>query len=203
MPNTATTYGNGGVNVTDQGGYNFDPNSMGMGNMQADMEAMMRFKQQQALQAMSLRERQFGLQERGFNADQNQRARANQMEDTDRERMRAEQLRATMQLRQPEGTQMYVKPMTGMNMSGGYGQAQPWEQGAAFAGYAPSGTRPQSSSFSPPNPAQGQVNLGGNNIGRPVQPSGGEEDGLGDVSTRYFKQFGDIPDWLKTRREHA
>lgn len=47
--------------------------------------------------------------------------------------------------RRPErkqGVAMYIKPMTGFNMSGGYSKAQPWEQGAVFAGYAPEGYDP-------------------------------------------------------------
>jgi hypothetical protein len=52
-----------------------------------------------------------------------------------------------MQNRPDPGEAMYVKPMTGFNMSGGYNQAQPWEQGAVFAGYRPRGSGPQSASF--------------------------------------------------------
>lgn len=192
MPSTTTTYGNGGVQNVSQGGYGlpFDPNGM-MGRM----DEAAAYARQRAAQDMALRQRQMQLQEESFGLRRGQVERGNQMEDTDRERSRAEQLRALLQGGGQQGEAMYVKPMTGMNMSGGYGQAQPWEQGAAFAGYAPRGSKPNNSQFSPPNPAQGQVNMGGPNIGQPIQQPQLDES----LASRYFKQFGavDVPQWMR------
>lgn len=194
MPSTSTTYTPTGVQNTAQGGYGFDPNQMGG----MDLGGAARFAQQMALQQMAMRDRQMQMQEQGFRNSQEDRLRGMQQNETDRNRARQMQLDAMRPKGGPPGPGNYYKIISSPGVTPGYARTSGGDPGAIFGGYG-GGQDPRQASFSAPNPAPTAVNMGGDRVGQPIQQSQGE-DSLGDIASRYFKQFGDIPEWAKDNR---
>lgn len=202
MPSSTTTYTGSGV----QNQNDANPLSLLQGQLQAvggipnGLDQALQYKlslaaqrqafqQQQAQQDFGLRKQQLD-QSNFYQGQQNQMA--GQAADQDSQ-LRKQQLAAMQQ--QAQGTPIYLKPMTGFNMSGGYGRASAGDPGAVFGGYAPPGSMPQSASFSGPQsrPAAQDMSrsTGGYDPTAPVAQA--PQDSAGD---RYFKQFGSIPSFV-------